>query len=209
METVYLVCLIVAGGLALLSAFGDFLDVGVDGDAAFDVDFDLDLDFDTDADFAGVSGTHLETGAAPAASIFSLRALVFAVFGFGASGTLLTALGASPASLVTLALSVGAGLCVGVSVGALLAYLKRSDTHARPGDEGFRGLTGRVILPLGAESPGQVVVRRGQREHTVRALPHPAAHSEPAGWKRVMIVEMKSGIAYVGPLEDDEEQLLP
>jgi hypothetical protein len=24
-----------------------------------------------------------------------------------------------------------------------------------------------------------------------------------------MIVEMKSGIAYVGPLEDDEEELLP
>lgn len=207
METVYLVCLIVAGGLALLSAFGDFLDFGVDGDAALDLD--VDLDFDTDADFANVSGPHLETGIAPAASIFSLRALLFAVFGFGAAGTVLTALGAAPASPLTLVLSSGAGLSVGLSVGVLLAYLKRSDTHSRYGDEGFRGLTGRVILPLGADSPGQVVVRRGEREHTVRALPHPAAHSEPAGWTRVMIVEMKSGIAYVGPLEEDEELLLP
>jgi hypothetical protein len=207
METVYLVCLVVAGGLALLSAFGDFLDFGVDGDAALDLD--VDLDFDTDADFADVGDTQLETGSAPVASIFSLRALLFALFGFGAAGTLLTALGAAPGSPLTLALSVGAGLSVGLSVGVLLAYLKRSDTHSRPGDEGFRGLTGRVILPLGADSPGQVVVRRGQREHTVRALPHPAAHSEPAGWKRVMIVEMKSGIAYVGPLEDDEVELLP
>lgn len=205
METVYLVCLIVAGGLAVLSAFGDFFDVGVDGDAALD----LDLDFDTDADFADVSGPHVEAGVAPAASIFSLRALLFALFGFGAVGTVLTALGAAPVSPLTLGLSIGAGLSVGLSVGALLAYLKRSDTHSRPGDEGFRGLTGRVILPLGADNPGQVLVRRGQREHTVRALPHPAAHSEPAAWKRVMIVEMKSGIAYVGPLEDDEEQLLP
>jgi hypothetical protein len=207
MVTVYLVCLVVAGGLALLSAFGDFLDFGVDGDAALDLD--VDLDFDTDADFADVGDTQLETGSAPVASIFSLRALLFALFGFGAAGTLLTALGAAPGSPLTLALSVGAGLSVGLSVGVLLAYLKRSDTHSRPGDEGFRGLTGRVILPLGADSPGQVVVRRGQREHTVRALPHPAAHSEPAGWKRVMIVEMKSGIAYVGPLEDDEVELLP
>jgi hypothetical protein len=179
----------------------------VDGDAALDLD--VDLDFDTDADFADVGDTQLETGSAPVASIFSLRALLFALFGFGAAGTLLTALGAAPGSPLTLALSVGAGLSVGLSVGVLLAYLKRSDTHSRPGDEGFRGLTGRVILPLGADSPGQVVVRRGQREHTVRALPHPAAHSEPAGWKRVMIVEMKSGIAYVGPLEDDEVELLP
>lgn len=209
METVYLVCLIVAGGLALLSAFGDFLDFGVDGNAALDLDVDLDLDFDTDADFADVSGQHLEPGGAPAASIFSLRALLFAVFGFGAAGTVLTALGAGATAPLTLALSIGAGLSVGLSVGALLAYLKRSDTQSRPGDEGFRGLTGRVILPLGADSPGQIVVRRGQREHTVRALPHPAAHSESAGWKRVMVVEMKSGIAYVGPLEDDEEELLP
>ena len=207
METVYLVCLIVAGGLALLSAFGNFLDFGVNGDAALALD--VDLDFDTDADFADVSGSHPVTGGAPAASIFSLRALLFAVFGFGAAGTVLTALGAAPASPLTLILSVGAGLFVGLSVGDLLAYLKRSDTHSRPGDQGFRGLTGRVVLPLGADRPGQVVVRRGEREHTVRALPHPAAHSEPAGWKRVMIVEMKSGIAYVGPLEGDEEQLLP
>jgi len=207
METVYLVCLVVAGGLALLSAFGDFLDFGVEGDAALDLD--LDLEFETDADFADVGGPHLETGGAPAASIFSLRALLFALFGFGAAGTLLTALGAAPASPLTLALSVGAGLSVGLSVGALLAYLKRSDTHSRHGDEGFRGLIGRVILPLGTDAPGQVRVRRGQREFTVRALPHPAAHSEPAEWKRVMVVEMKSGIAYVGPLEDDEAQLLP
>lgn len=206
METVYLVCLIVAGGIALLSAFGDFLDLGVDGDAALDLDFDLDAD----ADFGDLAdATDLDTGGAPAAAIFSLRALLFALLGFGATGTALTAVGAEPASPLTLALSIGAGLTVGVAVGSLLGYLRTSDTHARAGDEGFRGLTGRVVLPVGVESPGQIVVRRGSREHTVRALPHPAAHSDPAEWTRVMVVEMKDGIAYVGPLEDDEEQLLP
>lgn len=201
METVYLVCLIVAGGVALLSAFGDFLDLGMDGDAA------LDLELDADADLAGGSG--VDAGGAPAAAIFSLRALLFALLGFGATGTLLTALGAAPSSPLTLVLSVGAGLSVGVAVGALLGYLRRSDTHSRPGDQGFRGLTGRVVLPVGVESPGQVVVHRGSREHAVRALPHPAARSDPSEWTRVMVVEMKDGIAYVGPLEDDEEQLLP
>lgn len=206
MEAVYLVCLIVAGGVALLSAFGDFLDVGVDGDAGLD----LDLDLDTDPDFAELAGaSDVDAGAAPSAAIFSLRALVFALFGFGAAGTLLTALGAPATSPLTLALSVGAGLSVGLAVGALLAYLKRSDTRSRPGDEGFRGLTGRVVLPMGETAPGRIVVRRGPREHSVRALPHPAAHSDPEAWHHVVVVEMKDGIAYVGPLEDDEEQLLP
>lgn len=206
METVYLVCLIVAGGIAFLSAFGDFLDLGVDADA----DLDLDLDFDADADFADlVDASDVDAGSAPSAAIFSMRSILFALFGFGAVGTLLTSLGASPTSPLTLALSVGAGLSVGVAVGTFLAYLKRSDTRSRPGDEGYRGLIGRVVLPLQEASPGRIVVRRGPREHSVRALPHPAAHSDPAGWTRVVVVEMKNGIAYVGPLEADEEQLLP
>lgn len=206
METVYLIFLVVAGGIAVLSAFGDFLDVGVDGDAALD----LDLDFDVDADtvFADLADAGPAAASAPPAAIFSLRALVFAAFGFGATGTALSAFGASPGALSTVALSMLAGLVVGVAVGSLLAYLKRSDTHSRPGDEGFRGLTGRVVLPVREGTPGTVIVRRGPREHSVRALPHPAASSDPQGWKRVVVVEMRNGIALVGPLEPEDRDLL-
>lgn len=208
MESVYLLCLIVAGGIALLSAFGDFLDLGVDADT----DLDLDLDFDGGGEFADLADAgdvDLGAGSAPSAAIFSLRSIIFALFGFGAAGTALTTLGVSPTSPLTVALAVGAGLSVGAAVGALLAYLKRSDTRSRPGDEGYRGLTGRVVLPLRVDSPGRVVVRRGPREHSVRALPHPAASSDPDHWTRVVVVEMRNGIAYVGPLEEDEEELLP
>ena len=200
METVYLVCLVVAGGIAILSAFGDFLDA--------DVDADLDLDLDLDASDLADAGD-FPSGAAPSAAIFSLRALVFALFGFGAVGTVLTAFGAAPWSPVTIVLSVGAGAAVGFAVGSLLAYLKRSDTRSRPGDEGFRGMTGRVVLPLRPDSAGQIVVRRGPREHAVRALPHPSATTAPDTWTRVVVVEMKNGIAYVGPLEGDDDALLP
>jgi hypothetical protein len=196
METVYVISLVVGGGIALLSAFGDFLDVGTDADLDLDLDADVDVDLD-----AGHGGT-------PSAAIFSLRALVFTLFGFGAVGTALTALGSSPGSPITLALSVASGLLVGLTVGSFLGYLKRSDTPARPGDHGFAGAIGRVTLPIGAAAPGQVVVRRGNREHAVRALPHASALSEPSEWKRVVVVEMREGIAYVGPVGEADENLL-
>lgn len=198
METVYVVSLVVGGGIALLSAFGDFLDVGSGADLDLDLDLDVDVDAGLDAGHAG----------APNAAIFSLRALVFTLFGFGAVGTALTALGANPASPVTLALSALSGLLVGFTVGSLLAYLKRSDTHTRSGDATFRGAIGRVTLPIGAGAPGQVVVRRGNREHAIRALPHASASSEPATWSQVVVVEMRDGIAYVGPVGDADEMLL-
>lgn len=198
METLYLVSLVVGGGVALLSAFGDFLDFGgVDVDA----DFDADLDFDTDVD-AGIDGH------APSAAIFSLRSLVFSLFGFGAVGTALTALGSAPSAPTTIVLAAGAGLVVGYLVGAFLAYLKRSDTGARAGDESYLGLTGRVTLPLRPDAPGQVVVARGNREHTVRALPHESTSGDPRAWRTVVVIDMKDGIARVGPLRPSDEALL-
>ncbi|MGI9037753.1 MAG: hypothetical protein ACR2GQ_02720 [Gemmatimonadota bacterium] len=198
METVYVISLVVGGGIALLSAFGDFLDVGTDADLDLDLELDADVDAGLDAGHAG----------APSAAIFSLRALVFTLFGFGAVGTALTALGANPTSPVTMALSVLSGLLVGFAVGSFLAYLKRSDTPARAGDATFRGAIGRVTLPIGAAAPGQVVVRRGNREHAIRALPHASAGSDPAAWRQVVVVEMRDGIAYVGPVGHADENLL-
>ena len=70
MLAAYIFCLVVGGGFLLLSLFGDFLEA------------DADVDLDGDADLAiGDAGD--------VAKLFSLRAIVYALFGFGASGTLL------------------------------------------------------------------------------------------------------------------------
>lgn len=193
METLYLISLVVGGGLALLSAFGDFLDFDTDVEADFEADFD-----------AG----DIDAGHAPSAAIFSLRSLIFTLFGFGAAGTALTAMGSSPSSPITIGLAGGAGLAVGYAVGGLLAYLKRSDMLSREGDESFLGLTGRVTVPMRRGSAGQVVVARGNREHTVRALPHESTSGDPSEWRSVVVIDMKDGIARVGPLAPSDEDLL-
>ncbi len=210
MFSVYLFCLVLGGGLGLLSAFGDLFD----GDAG-DLDLGADADFDLDVDAGGFDhpGTDLVHGAdvSHAAAIFSIRSLIFTLFGFGATGTLLTLLGSGATTPLTLIFSILAGLAVGASVGSFLAYLKRSDTGPRGGEEGFVGLSGRVTLPIRAGLPGSIVVRRGNREHSIRALPYRAepAAPEPEAWDRVVVIEMREGVAYVSPIGDEERELLP
>ncbi len=200
MLSIYLFCLVLGGGFAILSAFGDLFDSGAD--------VDLDLDVDVDAvEIIAAADAGLEVG--QAAAIFSLRSLIYSMFGFGATGSLLTAFGAGPGAPLTLGFSVLAGLFVGSTVGSFLAYLKRSDPRARSGDRGFVGLCGRVTLPIRSGSPGRIVVVRGEREHTVRALPFgDDLADETQLWEQVLVVEMRDGVAYVESLEGERAELL-
>ncbi|MGH7541281.1 MAG: hypothetical protein ACRELC_09800 [Gemmatimonadota bacterium] len=146
-----------------------------------------------------------------AAQIFSLRSLVFSLFGFGATGSLMTWLGAGGTAL-TLGFSILAGLLVGGAVGSLLAYLKRSDTGSRGADRGFLGLRARVSLPIRSDAAGRIVVRRGEREYTIRALPYPGSAGEaknPGEWRDVVVIDMRDGVAYVEPLAEEDRDLLP
>ncbi len=209
MLSVYLFCLVVGGGFALLSVFGDLFDADVDVDA--DVDLDLDAGLDA-ADAVDASGAVAHADVGHAAAIFSLRSLVYSLFGFGATGALLTALGAGPGAPLTLGFSVMAGLLVGAAVGSFLAYLKRSDSRGRAGDDTFVGLAGRVTLPIREGSPGKIMVLKGDREHAVRALPFPHQGqgdlANPETWERVLVVEMRKGVAYVDRLDEEGADLL-
>ena len=204
MGPVYMFCTVFGGAFALLSAVGDFF-----GDADVPVDIDADLDVDSVADLSDALSTDADVGYL--ASIFSIRSLIFGVLGFGATGMLLTTFGAGPDAPMTIGLAGGAGVTVGTVVGAFLGYLKRSDTGPRLTEGSFRGLTGRVTLPLGQGRPGRIVVTRGEREHTVRALPFERDEppsDDPADWTRVFVVEMREGVAYVEPLDEDRADLI-
>ena len=68
------------------------------------------------------------------------------------------------------------------------------------------GLAGEVItLRLGDGSAGRVAVKRGARRLTLRALPHASVRSGGAAkeWHNVVVVEMKDGVAYVAPSDED------
>jgi membrane protein implicated in regulation of membrane protease activity len=194
MAAVYLFTLILGGGLLVLSLLG--------GESS-DVDLgELELDGLGDVgDAADLGGAEGPDADGTASKIFSLRSLIYALFGFGGTGSLLTALGIT--GTATLLAAAVTGLVLGALVSIVFGYLHRTESGAMPGDEALLGLTGHVVLPMSAESPGAVVVLRGDRQLRLRALPHASGRGDPSEWERILVVEVEGGVARVTPLEDD------
>ena len=145
-------------------------------------------------------------GDAHAAKIFSLRGLVYALFGFGAVGTALTLATPGLPAALRLAFSVAGGLASGALITVTFGWLAATESGARDGDDAFVGLSGAVTLPLGGPGPGAVAVERGARRYTLRALPHPArteAGGDPSAWTSVVVVDMNAGVARVAPVDPD------
>lgn len=218
MSQVYLFCLVLGGGLAALSVLGDALDLGADVDVdAADVDA-----ADVDVLDAGVEGGDAATEAlagaeaegpdadADAEKVFSIRGLVYALFGFGLAGTVLGGLGHPAAAPTTLVFSGLAGVGSGWVTTRMVNWIRASETGGHPGESSFEGRPGRVVLPLSPDSPGRVKVRRGERSYELRALPYDPEADDAGGWQEVVVVEMRDGMAYVTPLDDaDELRLSP
>ncbi len=190
MLKIYIFSLVVGLGLALLSMMSDFFDV--EG-AELDVDVDVDVD-----------------GGLPDPSFTKLLAtygLLYFALGFGAAGTAISLiLGVEssfhlPGAIIT-------GVMSSVAATRLIHYLRRSNSGDRMGDDSWSGAIGSIVLPLGDGSIGEVKVIRADRQHTLRALPHPSWTSTsenptpPDDWGEIMVIEVEKGIAYVVPTED-------
>lgn len=205
MLSIYIFSLVLGGSFLLVSLLGDAF--GADADVDVDVDFEPDFDFSDagealDAAEAAEAVEAADAGGTEALKIFSIRGLIYALFGFGAVGTLLTWLGEGDV-VWTLVAALVAGILTGGIVTALFNWLKATGESSRPGDGSFVGLTGRVTLPLADGSPGTVLVDRGARRIALRALPFEGAGTDPSKWRSVVVVEMRRGVARVAPVEED------
>jgi len=231
MAAFYVFALVLGGGFLALSLLGDLLgghgDIGLQGDAGgLDTEFGLDaghldvdaghleiesggLDLDTahvDVDMSQ-AGVHDVDASHAAAKIFSIRTITYALFGFGAVGTLRTFLWSGSSALLTLVLALITGVVSGVLVNVVFGWVKGSESGILEEESSYAGLTGRVRLPI-VGSSGTVVVEKGGRSVELRALPHPSAKGEgdPAAWTSIFVVEMRKGVALVAPAQQD---LLP
>jgi hypothetical protein len=221
MAAFYVFALVLGGGFLGLSLLGDLFgghsDLDLNADAGgLDADLDLDVGhLDVDAGHLELDAGHMDVdashagiddvgGAHAAAKIFSIRTIIYSLFGFGAVGTLRTFLFPSSSSLLTLILAVATGLLSGALINAAFAWVRRSESGVVEGESSYAGLTGRVKLPIEGSS-GTVVVERGGRWVELRALPHPSAldQGDPKGWTSVFVVEMRKGVALVAPTERD------
>ena len=186
MLTAYIFCLAVGGGFLALSFFGDFLE----GDVDIDADVDVDADMDALAHGSGI------------AQLFSLRAAINALFGFGAAGSLLHLVWGGGQPILTAAIAGGTGLASGALISSVFGYLKRTESGALRGEQSFVGLTGEVSLEIAPGSRGSVTVRRGDRRVRIRAQVADTYHATEAltSGHPVVVVEMKDGIASVTPV---------
>ncbi len=221
MAALYLFALVLGGGFLALSLLGDFFaahgDVGFQGDTA-------DLDVGLDAGHLEVEAGQVEVGAGhvdvesgevdagveaggwshAAAKIFSVRTVTYALFGFGAVGSLRTFLWKGSSSVLTIALAVTTGILSGWLINAAFRWVRRSESGSLEGEASYEGLTGHVTLPI-SSGAGKIVVEKGGRTVELRALTHPSAgaQGDPADWTSVLVVEMRDGVALVAPAGRD------
>jgi len=222
MVAFYVFSLVLGGGFLGLSLLGDLFgghadvdlstDVSVDADVGFDTHLETDAGhFDTDAGHADLDSAQVDVthggdvhAAQIAAKIFSIRTIIYSLFGFGAVGTLLTFVFHNASPVSTAAFAVAGGLLSGTLINTAFGWVKHSESGELAGESTFSGHSGRVTLPI-VGSGGKIVVEYLGKEVELRAIPHPSAltQGDPSQWKSVVVVEMKRGIALVTPVSKE------
>jgi hypothetical protein len=201
---VYVFLLVVGAGLAALSLAGDVLGGGADVELGGGADLGGGLDVD--------AGGGVDVDGSSIWKAFSVMGLVYGAFGAGATGTILHLLWGGDQVGLTALLALAAGVVSGVAASLMLNYLKSSGSGDVASERSFEGLPATVILPLRVSGAGKIRVRRGSRDHVLRALPYgtpdPGAGPREA-WTQVVVVEVRGGVAYVTPGGPELERLRP
>lgn len=183
MLALYLFSLIVGGGLLLFSAVavGDS-----EGGEVHDAP-----DHALHADVDGGTLSH---------EFFSVRALLYFLAGFGATGFLMETFTAAPVG-VAAGWAVATGLVAASAAGAVYGWLRRSESGLVPLDgDHLVGLAARVVLPVEAGRRGKVVaVHDGREIELLARLFSPEDALCPRG-SAVVIVEMEGETALVTPI---------
>lgn len=132
-------------------------------------------------------------------ALFSIRTLAFAALAFGATGVLGKLAGWSMLTTLALASALGAGTWLGV--GALFAYLRRSQSGGILTDTSWIGSEAELVVPFGPDGLGRISLTAGGQITELaarRAPPYAAMPSE--AFRRCQIDQIEDGTAIVTPL---------
>jgi hypothetical protein len=140
-------------------------------------------------------------------TVLSLRNATYFLFAFGAAGVVLSWLFEGRGfvfTVITAAVALALGLVGGLLSGLVFGWLRKNDSGGVIDDQAWGGLSAQVTLPLSAQGTGKILVARGGREHELLARPFDGDAGDPKGWKDVVVVELREGIALVSPLDTPE-----
>ena len=186
-QMAYVICLIVAGGMLVISTF-------LGGDSDVDGGFDADVDVDVEA------GTHLDgaesaAGGASLANWFSMQFVVYFMAAFGLVGTTLSFTSDVAENSVVLWSVVG-GLVMGQAAHQTIRLLKRSSGDGTTSVSDFVDKLGRVTVAIEPPQRGEVALHVRGRERFVPAKARRSDDRFEVG-ADVMIVAFNNGTAEV------------
>ncbi len=194
LQMVYIICLIVGGGLLVISTF-------LSGDSEVGADADVEMDFDADADVDVEADAHVEgadvaaAGGLSLANWFSMRFVVYFIAAFGLIGTALSYTSEMVATPV-LIWSVAGGLVMGQAAHQTMRLLKRSSGDGTTSASDFVDKLGRVTLAIEPPQRGEVALQVRGRERFVPAKARRNDDRFEVG-ADVMIVAFNNGTAEV------------
>lgn len=204
MNTIYLFCAIVGGGLMVFSAVSAGMGHG-HGDA------DLDFDSDTDASASDFDNGGQKGGFENLVAwipFTSLRFWIFALGTFGLMGWVCTFFNLSKEPTIAIA-SGATGFAVGTTVSILWRLFTTKMTGDYIGANDFCGVEGRVLVTVSPNSLGKVrVTVKGDIIDLIAKNREGLTISQNAN---VVVTDFEDNIAYVMPLESllEEQSQLP
>jgi hypothetical protein len=182
MTALYWFAMVVGVGMYLFSVFADTTGAHVDSDAHIHVG----------SDHHGADGYQ----------ILSLRNATYFLFAFGVTGVALNTMWGGDRSWLTAILALGIGT-LGATISTLaFGWLRKSESGEMPGDRAWLGATADVMLPLSAGGTGKILVSRGGRSQELLARAFDGDASGIERWSKVLILEIRDGIALVAPNEE-------
>ncbi len=209
MTSLYIICLIVGGGLLLVSTLFSGSGTGeVDVDGATSTDFSGDVsagDFNHDLSHHGPHHDVAPLKSSSPLSLtnwFSMQLVVYFMAVFGLVGTTMTFVGRGRANRVIWIAAVS-GLIAGQAVHQLLRWLKRSGVGSESHSGDFVNQPARVTMTIEPGRRGEVAVKVGPGERYVAAKARRGDERFPAG-EKVVIAGYAAGLAEVVSTKEHE-----
>jgi hypothetical protein len=185
MWLVYLIALVLGGGVLLLQIIGGSkgdLDHGLDGHAH---------------DFVHHGG--------PEPGVISTRAVIYALFTFGFVGGALHIVGLTSPGVAAL-VAVGAGVASGLAVGYVFAQIGHPEASGAAAFHEAQGRRARVLLPCGPDLQGKIRLQLRGQTVDLRATAEAGTFPEGA---EVVVIDVRDDVARVAGAEGDAPQGLP
>lgn len=203
---VYIFCAIVGIPLVLMMAFlGGDTDFDFDADLDLDLDLDMDMDVDVDVDPDIETGLEVDGGGGVIGDAFSgmlsIRAVLFALAGFGTGG--LVGYWSGLPLVVHLTMAIVGGLAFAYASSFAMAWLKQNETNSEVRRVDLQGKAARVTVPVALDRRGKVTLLvKGKPTQMTAKLFNEKGEQQLSVGDQVVVVEVdESGTALIARLD--------